>query len=51
MRGAKKSNSCSLSEGKRIFHIDAEISDRPLDLRMPEKNLDGAQVSGRLVDN
>jgi hypothetical protein len=36
-------------QGKRVFHIDAEIAHCVLDLAMSEEDLDGTKVAGRPV--
>lgn len=41
----------SLSKYERVLHIDAEISDGVLDLRVAEQDLDGAQVTRRPIDH
>lgn len=38
------------SDSQRIVDLDAEVSDGAFDLRMPQKQLDGAQVAGLLID-
>ena len=50
-RGANESNFGILGKGKRVFHVDPEIAHRILDLAMTEKDLDGAQVARRPVDD
>lgn len=50
-RGAKGSNFGILGKGKSVFHIDSERAHRIFDLAMTEKDLDGAEVAGRPVDN
>ena len=44
-RGADRSNLGVLGEGKCVFHIDAEIADRVLDLAMAEQDLDRLPVA------
>lgn len=41
----------SLSQKQRILDVHTEISNRVLDLGVPEQYLDGAQVAGCLVDH
>lgn len=48
-RGAVESDFGVLGKGKRIFHVDAEIAHRVLDLAMTEKDLDGTKIAGRPV--
>ncbi len=50
-RGADRSNLGVLGEGKCVFHIDAEIADRVLDLAMAEQDLDSSQIAGCPVDD
>lgn len=50
-RGADRSNLGVLGKGKCVFHIDAEIADRVLDLAMAEQDLDGTQIAGCPVDD
>ena len=50
-RGANGSNFSILGKGKRVFHVDAKIAHRVLDLAMTEKDLDGPKVSDRPVDD
>lgn len=45
------SNFCALCQSQGVLHINPEVPDRALDLRMAKQNLDCAEVSGRLVDN
>ena len=40
----------ALGQGQRIIDVHAEVPDGVLDVGMPEQNLDGSQVPGRLVD-
>lgn len=40
-----------LSKRKRVFHVISEIAHRVLDLAVTEKDLDGAKVAGRPVDD
>lgn len=40
-----------LSQPKSILDIYAEVPDSALDFRVPEKDLDGTQISGRPVDD
>src|ERR1700722_1409386 len=35
---------------ERVIHLDAEISDRALDLGVTEQELDGSQVAGAPID-
>jgi hypothetical protein len=41
----------SLSEQQRVLNIDAEISDSVLDLGVTEQDLDGAEITRRLIDH
>ncbi len=41
----------SLSEGQRVFYIDPEIADPILDVGVTERDLHGAQVAGRFLDD
>lgn len=50
-QGANGSDLGVLGKGKRVFHVDPEIAHRILDLAMTGKDLDGAQVAGRPVDD
>jgi hypothetical protein len=50
-RGANGSDLSILGEGKSFLHVNSEVSDRILDLAMAEEDLDGAQVSGRPIDD
>lgn len=50
-RGAEHSNFCVLSEGKRVFYVDPEITHRVLDLAVAEKDLDGTKIAGRPIDD
>ena len=45
------SNLGALGEGKGILDLDAEVTDRRLDLRVPEQDLHGSQVACLLVDD
>lgn len=40
-----------LSKGKRVLHVNPEIAHRVLNLAVTEKDLDGAKVAGRPVDD
>lgn len=48
---AAKSDFSPLSEHQGIFDVNAEVPDGVLDLRMPEQDLDRAQVPSGLVDH
>jgi hypothetical protein len=39
-----------LRDAERVIDLDAEITDRAFELRVPEEQLDGSQVAGLLVD-
>jgi hypothetical protein len=36
--------------GQGVIHLDAQISDRAFDLRMPEQKLDGPEIASPPVD-
>ena len=38
-------------QSKRVLDVDAEVPDRALNLRVPEQDLNGAKISGLLVDD
>ena len=38
-------------QSKRVFYVDAEVPDCALNLRVPEQDLNSAEVSGWLVDD
>ena len=50
-RSQPTSNFCSFCQRQGILHIDAEVPDRALDLRMAEQDLDRAEITGRFVDD
>ena len=39
-----------LRQSQSIIDLDSKITDRPLDLRVPEKQLDRSQITGLAVD-
>ena len=41
----------ALSKGERILYVDAQVANGALNLRVPEQDLHGAQVSRLLVDD
>jgi hypothetical protein len=41
----------ALRQSKRVLNVDAEVPDRALNLRVPEQDLNGAEISGLLVDD
>ena len=50
-RGAIGSNFGVLGKGKRVFHVNPEITHCALNLAMTEKDLDGTKVAGRPIDD
>jgi hypothetical protein len=41
----------ALSEGQRVFYVDAEIANGAFDFRMAEQDLYSAQVAGLFIDD
>ncbi len=39
------------TDSKRVIDLDTEVSDSAFDLRVPQKQLDRAQVASSLVDH
>ena len=50
-RSQPTSDFCFFCQRQGILHIDAEVPDRALDLRMAKQDLDRAEITGRFVDD